>query len=1162
MPALTPNFLQETQQLIEQLTLEQSLEQLKNEFLKRWCERFGCQALMLYWRKAEGSAEYLASAQAKPRARHKAPPIERINAFIASEASYQQQAQEHFFVLRVEGQRLGVIVAYRSDDEALSAEQSACWHMLVAHFASSYWRHWHSQIMQVNSHMAPNPSMLDVFLRQAIERMSLAVDICTPDGVIIYRNPAWNQLFGYESDASVDLTIRFLPEERQHLLETIRRQAARSIGWSTYLNLLRSNGEHFDAHYVVVALRDIQGQIIGYCSLTDDISEMQMLLTSLEEQTARLAAAVAASQSLISTTDLPTALNEVIQTICSHFHYDSAQVFTLSEDGERAICLAASTAEGAVNLAYFNRIIPLNEPSAIRAVLESGETRIITDVNRTQEYRRGSLLNEVASEVLFPLHVHQQMLGVLLVQSRTPNAFSHPDVDTLQGIADQLGIAIQNGRLFSQLREQMEEISRLRHQDTAYARQLERRNRRLSTIQQIATIVNTSLSTTEVLRQAAQLLQEGFSVDHVGIVRFLPPNGDGILVAEYPSTNSEGAVVLHAGSRDREQVFEILELNRPLLVDNSNRQDLMNDVRRLDVMKELKIQSMLVAPLIVQDLALGSIGLDSYDPARIFTQGEQDAFLTVTHQIAIAIRNAELYEQAVQASRLKTEFLANVSHELRTPLNAIIGYSEMLLAQTYGDLTEKQMDRLNRVHRSGKHLLDLINDILDLSKIEAGRMELEKVPLDIATIIRDVAADTQPMAEERGLNFKVEIPPTTLNALADPQRLYQILLNLLSNAIKFTHKGTVKLSAEVVMMREGKPHNVHFIIPPHLPILGDGAWVRLSVQDTGIGIQHKDLEIIFEAFRQADGSSVREYEGTGLGLAICRRLIELHNGIIWVESEVGIGSRFYVMLPANIQTAAATQELPIDDGRPLVIVLDDDAPTLQLIEDYISPHGYRVLSTSDTSTLNNLVERLHPAAILCDVMMPHVDGFEILRNLKNTPETSSIPVIIMSVVDKRTTAFYLGAADYLIKPLSQQDLLDSLAKVVQVSTNEPILVVDDKLNHRLLVKDILSRAGYQVVTAASGDEALKWMRDNTPCLVVLDIMMGGMSGFEVLRAIRKQDPDAKISVLITTAQDLTDGEKRLLIQNKAQLLEKSAMSGNALLEQIRIGLNRRLRNRH
>jgi signal transduction histidine kinase/DNA-binding response OmpR family regulator len=847
-----------------------------------------------------------------------------------------------------------------------------------------------------------------------------------------------------------------------------------------------------------------------------------------------------------STLNINAVFERIIEQLTLIVNFDRVAILLVQENAENKSTLILQAETGFGVTAHGMEIIPLRG-SPLAQVLINQQPLII---NTTTSYSSWQLQpdlfidNNPQSWIGVPLMIQARIIGVICLDKHYANAYSEDDAEAIMALARQASIAVENARLHTQAEENI--LAQ------------EKRARRLDSIQRIASIVSSTLNTQEVLSRAAKLLVEMFRVDHVGIVQVNPDDQNVYVVAEYPDTGILGSIVAQKDSPQYQALSSAMFDNKPIIISHNNRNTMIGEEgQRRTTYDATGAQSSLFAPMMAHDRVMGSIGLDSYDPNHVFNHGDRDIFMTIASQIALAIRNAELYEQAVIGSRLKSEFLANISHELRTPLNGIIGYSEMLLAQTYGELNEKQIDRLSRVHKNGKTLLDLINDILDLSKIEAGRMELEPKMVDINELISEVTSSISLLAEQKKLELQVRVEGGLPQVSADPQRIKQVLNNLLSNALKFTREGMVSVDCRLVTVVKGKI--LGLILPPHV-MPEEGRWLLTSITDTGVGIKPEDQRIIFEAFRQGDGSSVREFEGTGLGLAITDKLVKLHEGYLWVESVPNVGSTFSILLPTPLQ-GASTQELMVyDDSRPLILVLDDDAQTLQLLDDYLTNGGYRVKTISEPTRIFEYARQLRPSAIITDVMMPQIDGWDVLRRLKGEADTQHIPVIVVSVLDKRTTAFYLGAADYLTKPVSQQNLLNSLARFVKIQHSRPILVVDDKIGHRTLVQEVLQTQGYTVKGVGSGDEAMVWLKENTPSLIILDLIMPGMSGFEVLKELRQNFPDLTIPVVVATARDLTAGEKRKIEQFKAQILGKHQMSGNALIEQVRIALNKKLQH--
>ncbi len=506
-----------------------------------------------------------------------------------------------------------------------------------------------------------------------------------------------------------------------------------------------------------------------------------------------------------------------------------------------------------------------------------------------------------------------------------------------------------------------------------------------------------------------------------------------------------------------------------------------------------------------------------------------------------------------EMDRLKSEFLANMSHELRTPLTAIIGFSELLIDKVMGEMSEEQAGCVENILTSGQHLLKLINDILDLSKIEAGKMELHMEAFQLGTIIGFVKNTVSPLVERKGQTLKIEVADGIPDIYADPGKIKQLLLNLVGNAIKFTPDGgTITIGADF-----------------------KDNYFAISVTDTGIGIKPEDREKIFQEFQQAEGSTSREYGGTGLGLTLTKRLTEMHGGKIEVESEVGKGSKFIAFLPLRTEKrpsltkeriemrpekppaegGALTRLQPRPETQPLILVVEDDQKLSRLLSVYLNQAGYRVETAIDGEEAIKKAKELQPFAITLDIMLPKKDGWVVMQELKEAPETRNIPVIIVSMVENQELGFSLGAADYLVKPVSREDLLESIG-VCSYGTRESkgtasILVVDDDPKILEFLSTIMRKEGFRVSSATEGEEGLRIAAEELPDLIILDLMMPKVSGFEVIRELKKNPSTMEIPVLVLTAKDLSKEEKDKLLSDVARVVQKGGISKNELVEEIK-----------
>lgn len=500
----------------------------------------------------------------------------------------------------------------------------------------------------------------------------------------------------------------------------------------------------------------------------------------------------------------------------------------------------------------------------------------------------------------------------------------------------------------------------------------------------------------------------------------------------------------------------------------------------------------------------------------------------------ITAKNAQLE----QANRLKGEFLANMSHELRTPLNAVIGFSEVLRDELLGDLNDKQRDYVGEIFDSANHLLSLINDILDLSKIEAGKMELALEPFNVAEMLRNSLSIVKENAAAHDIRLIREISDDVGVFEVDGRKLRQVVYNLLSNAVKFTPDGgQVRLAAHC-----------------------DGAHLCIDVTDTGIGIAEQDLPRLFRPFEQLDGSLSRQHEGTGLGLAMVKNLVEMHGGTVSVASSPGQGSRFSVVIPVSVEQApvetprpaASVARPPAGRGGPVLLVEDNDAAA-QLMGEQLEGAGYVVIRASSGLEAVVLADQHRPALVVLDILLPDIDGWEVLRRLKEDSSLAAIPVLVVSVVADARKGFQLGALDVLQKPVRRGWLLDAVRRALPAAGDRParVLVVDDDPKAIEFISAHLAHAGYEVVTADGGRKAIDLALAAPPDLIVLDLMMPEVTGLDVIAALRGDPLTRSVPVIILSAAQVSEHERAQLQNSVFEWVDKNTFDLDGFMAQIR-----------
>lgn len=733
----------------------------------------------------------------------------------------------------------------------------------------------------------------------------------------------------------------------------------------------------------------------------------------------------------------------------------------------------------------------------------------------------------IASLLLVPIIINDEVIGALGADAvGKKHNFSEREINLAIAMADQLSIMLQNRRLLEETK---------------------RRAVQLQTSSDVGRVATSILDQETMLSQAVELIRDRFGFYHVQI--FLIDEAKQFAVL-YKSTGEPGRKLLALGHKlaigSQSVIGQVTHQRRPVVVRETDTVEVSLLYRRNEFLPETRAE--LAIPLQVGDTLIGALDVQSISP-NAFTNEDISILETLAAQLAIAIQNARAFTEQQQTAerlkeidKLKTQFLANMSHELRTPLNSIIGFSRVILKGIDGPLTELQKTDLTSIHNSGQHLLGLINNILDLSKIEAGKMELNFEEVELEPIIKGVMSTAIALVKDRPITLHQDIPVSLPTVWADPTRIRQIILNLVSNACKFTDEGRVTISAHADQER-----------------------VTISVSDTGIGIPEENLTSIFEEFTQVDSSTTRKVGGTGLGLPISRHFVEMHKGQIWVESKLGYGATFNFFIPIKpvaeqeVELAVSLNSEARKDGNgKLVVAIDDDPGVITLYERFLEQQDYRVVGINHSHDVLPQIKELAPAAILLDVLMPEKDGWGVLRILKDDPATQNIPVIICSIISDKNRGFSLGAADYLIKPIVENELVKALKHLENQSKEQvKVLVVDDQADDILLIRRILeAQPNYKIFEANNGRESMELVQSVEPDLIILDLTMPEMDGFMVVEALKNNEKTRSIPIIIVSAKELTPAEQRGLTGQVEVLLRKGIFTENELLEDVSQALKR------
>ncbi len=728
------------------------------------------------------------------------------------------------------------------------------------------------------------------------------------------------------------------------------------------------------------------------------------------------------------------------------------------------------------------------------------------------------------SSIYVPLVVGDQARGLIeIVDMENENSFSESDVRLLQTLANSMSVALENARLFNETQRLLKESN---------------------TLAEVGRDISSSLDASTVLENIATYALNLLGGD---LSALFIPEDDGAVFRAIAAVGESAEELRNDTIRSGEGILGDIARNKTAEIVNHTE----NDPRSI-IIAGTDIQSdehLLAVPMMAGDELKGLMAVWRTGKNLKFTENELTFITNLSRQAVIALQNSQLFKEAQEsrsiaehANQAKSTFLANMSHELRTPLNAIIGFTRIVKKKSDGVLPEKQVENLEKVLSSSEHLLGLINTVLDIAKIEAGRMDVVVADFDVASLTDQCVNLATPLLKP-GVTLTKHAAEGTFIAFSDQDKIKQIVLNLLSNAAKFTHNGSITLN-----------------------VTHDDALMSIAVKDSGIGISQGALTRVFEEFQQADTSTTRQYGGTGLGLAISRNLARLLGGDLTAASVLGEGSTFTLTIPIKYgnKTASSSggkarnlhqaESSPrTGDTKKRILVIDDDPDTVYLLQDMLGQTEFEVTVTRDGETGQQMIRKIKPDAILLDVIMPGKDGWQVLHDLRADESTKDIPVILHTIVDKKALGFKLGAAAYLLKPLNPSVVIETLRRLTTVTSGHPImvLVIDDDPQVADMLHQMLPEPDFKLESVEDGEAGLKAIEANRPNVLILDLMMPNLDGFGVIEKLRENPETRDLPIVVISAKELTKEESIRLSESVEHVIKKQGLDGEQLVKEIK-----------